>query len=332
MKVSAVEAIPLVVPLDSPWRTGVATFSGYYMVLVKVTTDDGLVGYGESLARYQPRVWSELVNDVLGPQVVGKDPFDNEAIWHHLYRSFGSFSGHSRGVLLEAISGIDIALWDLMGKATGRPVSHLLGGTSRSEIAAYGSSVLVQDTKAMTETAVGMAERGFNWLKVKIGRSPAKEREVLSDIRSALGDEITIDVELVNLPSDIFFGSYGDGNPVSLGEYDMWELSNNTAFPDPNVVTFTCAEVASDENPSGVNDQALCDEELDALFAEQAATTDTEARRDIFYRIQQIMHDNLYWMPLWHDPDLWALSARFENAEIAPATQFWNAANWDVSS
>lgn len=194
MKVSQVEAIPLVVPLDTPWRTGVATFSGYYMSLVKVTTTDGLVGYGESLARYQPRVWSDLVNDVLGPQVVGRDPFDVEGTWQHLYRSFGSFSGHSRGIFLEAMSGIDIALWDLRGKATGQPVYKLLGG-GRNEIAAYGSSVLVQETAAMVARAVDMVEQGFTWLKVKIGRAPKLEREVLTEIRAAVGDDITLTVD-----------------------------------------------------------------------------------------------------------------------------------------
>lgn len=195
MKVTCVEAIPLSVPLDTPWRTGVATFTGYYMVLVRVTTDDGLIGYGECLARYQPRVWSDLVNDVLGPQVVGEDPFDVERIWNHLYRSFGSFSGHSRGILLEAISGIDIALWDLMGKVAGLPVHKLLGSFGRTEIAAYASSVLVQDVDSMVESAVGMVDRGFTWLKVKIGRPVEKEREVLTAIRTTVGDDVTIVVD-----------------------------------------------------------------------------------------------------------------------------------------
>jgi peptide/nickel transport system substrate-binding protein len=145
--------------------------------------------------------------------------------------------------------------------------------------------------------------------------------------------EIGIEVELVNLPSDIFFGSYSDGNPVALGEYDMWEFSNTTgSFPDPNHVYWTCAEIPSDENPTGVNDSYLCDEELDGLFQQQAALADTEARRAIFFEIQQIMYDNVYWLPLWHDPDLWALSGTFENARLAPTTQFWNAANWDIAS
>jgi D-galactarolactone cycloisomerase len=195
MKVARVEAIPLEVKFDKPWRTGVASFTGYYMALVRVTTDDGLIGYGECLARYQPRAWADLVNDVLGPQVIGEDPFDVEWIWNHLYRSFGSFSGHSRGIFVEAMSGIDIALWDLMGKATGKPVHKLLGGFKRDKIAAYASSVLVQEDDAMVESAVGMIERGFTSLKVKIGRPAAKERQVLSAIREAVGDEVMIVVD-----------------------------------------------------------------------------------------------------------------------------------------
>jgi peptide/nickel transport system substrate-binding protein len=145
--------------------------------------------------------------------------------------------------------------------------------------------------------------------------------------------EIGIEVELINLPSDIFFGSYGDGNPVALGEYDFWEFSTTPgAFPDPNHVYWTCAEIPSDENPAGTNDMALCDQELDSLFQQQRTIADPEVRRELFYQIQQIMHDNVYWLPMWHDPDLYALSARFMNARIAPTTQFWNSANWDVAS
>lgn len=195
MQVRSVEAIPLEVRLERPWRTGVATFSSYCMVLVRVTTDDGLVGHGECLARYQPRSWSDLVNDVLGPKVVGSDPFDVEGVWDTLYRGFGSFSGHSRGIFVEAISGIDIALWDLMGKATGKPVHKLLGGCGRERIAAYGSSVLVQEEAAMVRSALTMVERGFTSMKVKIGRSVERERRVLSAIREAVGDDVTLTVD-----------------------------------------------------------------------------------------------------------------------------------------
>ncbi len=194
MKVTRIEAIPLLAPLDRPFRTGVATFTAFYTALVRVETDDGVVGYGECLARYQPRAWSDLVNDVLAPLVVGADPFDVETIWERLYRSQGSFSGHSRGILLEAMSGIDIALWDVMGKAVGQPVARLLGGTAR-EVAAYASSVTVDETPTMAARAAEFVEQGFRSLKVKIGRDVATERSVLRAIRDAVGDDVAIYVD-----------------------------------------------------------------------------------------------------------------------------------------
>lgn len=194
MKVTRVEAIPLVAPLERPWRTGVATFTAFYTALVRVETDDGVVGHGECLARYHPRAWSDLVNEVLAPLVVGADPFDVEHVWERLYRSLGSFSGHSRGILLEAMSGIDIALWDVMGRAVGQPVARLLGGTAR-EVPAYASSVTVDATAAMAERAAGYVAQGFRSLKVKIGRDLATERTVMAAVRGAVGDGIEIFVD-----------------------------------------------------------------------------------------------------------------------------------------
>lgn len=194
LTVTKVTAIPLLAPTDRPWNTGVASFAAYYTVLVRVETDVGVIGYGECLARYQPRVWSALVNDVLAPIVVGSDPFDVEHTWERMYRSFGSFSGHSRGVLLEAMSGVDIALWDIMGKALGQPIARLLGGTIRS-LAAYASPVTVADNSAMAAKASGFAERGFQSLKVKVGRPASVERQVLAAIRDAVGDSVQILVD-----------------------------------------------------------------------------------------------------------------------------------------
>lgn len=172
-----------------------ATFTANYTTIVRVETDDGIVGYGECLARYQPRVWADLVQDVLGPAIIGEDPYDVEWIWHHLYRSFGSFSGHSRGILLEAMSGIDLALWDLMGKQLGQPVHRLLGGFRRTEIDAYASSVTVAPLDAMVAEGADFVRRGFRAVKVKIGRTASEERETLGAIRDAVGPDVEIMVD-----------------------------------------------------------------------------------------------------------------------------------------
>ncbi|HXQ61315.1 MAG TPA: hypothetical protein VN796_03215, partial [Acidimicrobiales bacterium] len=143
MRVETVRAIPLLATLETPQRIGLATFTKLGVTLVEIRSDTGLVGYGECLGRYAPRVWAAIVDDLLAPLVVAQDPFDTERLWAQMFRDLRSFSGHSRGMLVEAIAGVDIALWDLKGKATGLPLYALLGGAVRTRLNAYASSVMV---------------------------------------------------------------------------------------------------------------------------------------------------------------------------------------------
>ncbi|MBW7879831.1 MAG: peptide ABC transporter substrate-binding protein [Anaerolineae bacterium] len=143
--------------------------------------------------------------------------------------------------------------------------------------------------------------------------------------------QIGIGTELINYPSDVYFNDYAAGGPISTGQYDIAELSTNPAFPDPDSARWLCSEIPSDENPTGANDNYYCNEELDALFREQAATTDTAARVEMFHQIDQIMHDNVIWIGIWHDADVWIHNPRLLNAEINAAFPFWNAHNWDIA-
>ena len=96
-------------------------------VLVKVTADDGTIGWGETYGIVAPEAVVAIVDDVLGPQVVGRDPRDAVAIQEDLY-DLMRVRGHFGGFYVDAIAGIDIALWDLFGKIVGQPVAKLLGG------------------------------------------------------------------------------------------------------------------------------------------------------------------------------------------------------------
>jgi peptide/nickel transport system substrate-binding protein len=145
--------------------------------------------------------------------------------------------------------------------------------------------------------------------------------------------ELGIGVELINHESDIFFNSYGSGGPVAIGDYDIAEWSTAPlGFPDPDDPSFLCSEIPSDDNPEGSNWSGYCNEELDALFMEQASTTDPDARVDVFHQIDQMMADEVIILGVWYDPDLWALNSRIVDARISGADPFWNAANWDVSA
>ncbi len=141
---------------------------------------------------------------------------------------------------------------------------------------------------------------------------------------------VGVKVELLNYDSDIFFASYADKGPAYTGELDIMEWSDVTQFPDPNFTYFLCSEIPSDESPQGVNAQYLCDKELDALFQEQATQVETAARIATFQKISKIVYDQVYWVSLWQDPDMWAVGKRLANVKLSGATPLYNIAEWTL--
>jgi galactonate dehydratase len=131
-----------------------------------VETDDGVVGVGEGLARFGPKSYAELIDGLLAPKIIGMDPFAVEEIWQKLYRTF---SGRSGGMLIEAIAAIDIAIWDIIGKAAGRPVYEMLGHMGRKDIRAYASSIPWVDDDGARASVQDCIAAGFKEIKVKIG-------------------------------------------------------------------------------------------------------------------------------------------------------------------
>ncbi len=79
----------------------------------------------------------------------------------------------------------------------------------------------------------------------------------------------------------------------------------------------------------GVNAQFICDEELDALFQLQATQVDTDERIATFHQISKILYDQVYWLSIWKDPDIWAVGARLMNVKLSGATPFYNVSEWD---
>lgn len=167
MKVTSVRALPLVAPLDvEVQKTALGGRSRAALVLVELRTDDGLVGYGEALARSSLRSFVSVVEDVLAPVIMGHDPFEVERLWQQMFRVF---TGRTGGLAHTALSAVDIALWDIMGKATGQPIHRLLGSMGRDRIPAYASSVSwASDETAIAQTTDAVA-RGFSMIKIKIG-------------------------------------------------------------------------------------------------------------------------------------------------------------------
>lgn len=192
MRIESVRGIPLLAVLDEPQRTGVATYTKLGIALVEVRTDEGVLGYGECLARYSPRIWAAIVDDLLAPLVVGEDPFDTEHLWTRMFRDLRSFSGHSRGMLVEAIAGVDTALWDIKGKAAGLPLHALLGGATRTRVDAYASSIMQRERSAMEAEAASLVERGFRAIKIKVGVGVEHDAMTVRAIRRVVGDHIDL--------------------------------------------------------------------------------------------------------------------------------------------
>jgi peptide/nickel transport system substrate-binding protein len=145
--------------------------------------------------------------------------------------------------------------------------------------------------------------------------------------------ELGIGAELVQHSSDIYWNSYNDGGPQAMGEYDIAQYSSVGAFPDPEASdNWLCSTISSADNPDGLNWQGYCDPEMDALLQEQAVTLDPEARIDLYHQISQKMYDDVIYVGIWKDPDLWSINNRLQNVKISGATPFWNAHEWAVGS
>lgn len=165
---------------------------GQYATLVKVHAEDGSVGIGECYGLPSPEVTATVVATVLAPLLTGQDALATTAVWERLYRGQAA-GGHNRGFYLEALAGIDLALWDLRGKAAGLPVHRLLGGPLRERIDCYASPVALHaDPADSARQALGFTEDGFRALKVKIGRGERTDRAHLTAVREAVGDDVEI--------------------------------------------------------------------------------------------------------------------------------------------
>lgn len=137
--------------------------------LVKITAADGTVGWGEAHAPLGPCATRAVVEDVLAPLLLGGDPLAVEYHWERMYGSM-RLRGHSTGYQLEAISGVDIALWDLAGKLLGVPVYRLLGGPYRTSLPTYASGIPGTTIEERVAHAHQFIADGYTAMKLSIGR------------------------------------------------------------------------------------------------------------------------------------------------------------------
>jgi L-alanine-DL-glutamate epimerase-like enolase superfamily enzyme len=164
-------------------------------VVVKVTTEDGLVGWGESHHGRCPGAVAHLVNTTLRQLVTGMDAGDPVGVWTRVYRMQLGSHGMGAGAAI-ALSGIDMALWDIRGKAVGWPLYRLLGGAARP-IPAYAGGVSLgwQEPAALVEEARALVAAGFTAVKLRAGDTPARDLARVAAVRQAFGDGLAVLVD-----------------------------------------------------------------------------------------------------------------------------------------
>jgi galactonate dehydratase len=172
-------------------------------VVVKITLESGLVGWGETYGICAPRVVCVLIEEILGPQLIGRDPFDVQVIWQDLY-DLMRVRGYSGGFYLDAIAGLDIALWDLCGKLVDKPLCKLLGGARRTKIPAYISGLPAPSVDARVALAKDWTAKGFNAFKIHAVTSADSIVEDFKALRAALPDAVLmVDLHWMFSPADV---------------------------------------------------------------------------------------------------------------------------------
>jgi peptide/nickel transport system substrate-binding protein len=142
--------------------------------------------------------------------------------------------------------------------------------------------------------------------------------------------EVGIRVEISSYDDTLYFAGYGEG-PAASGDLDIMEWSDGPLFPDPEIYYWKCDQIPTDESPVGENWFFLCDEELDRLITLQATQVDVNERQQTISQINQIFHDQVYWLGLWQDPDNWAVGSRLLNVKFSAVTPFYNISEWTIA-
>ncbi|HEX7116473.1 MAG TPA: mandelate racemase/muconate lactonizing enzyme family protein [Steroidobacter sp.] len=164
-------------------------------IVVRVTTQDGAVGWGETYGICAPRATCEIINDLLAPVLIGANPDDVEQLWDELY-GLMRVRGCSSGFHIDAIAALDIALWDLRGKLRGVPIRDLLGPTVNAKVPGYLSGLPAATLAERVALAAGKYAEGHRSLKFAAVVSREGIVEEMAELRRALGPDAEIMVDL----------------------------------------------------------------------------------------------------------------------------------------
>src|SRR5438067_4354417 len=170
-------------------------------VLVRLETESGCVGWGEAKAPVGAEATARIIGDLLAPLVIGHNPLEVRLHWERMYSAM-RVRGHSTGFWLEAIAGVDIALWDLTGHLLAQPVYVLLGGAFRDRLRVYASGLPglydgsdVSALERLAEMARDYVSRGYTAIKMALGHGIEHDVRAIETVRDAIGTEVDLFVD-----------------------------------------------------------------------------------------------------------------------------------------
>lgn len=196
-KIASISATPVIYRMNTTFSDALYSFSARSNLLVSVELDDGQRGYGESAVFGGPPETTKAVLDrEIAPVYLGQSPFDVQRLWDEAHQR--TFQHGRRGIVMAALAGVDIAVWDAMARVVGRPLVDILGA-NRRELTCYASGGFYSASKGIGELeheVAAYAERGFAAVKVKVGGASLQDdvRRVRS-VRRVLGDGIGLMID-----------------------------------------------------------------------------------------------------------------------------------------
>jgi D-galactarolactone cycloisomerase len=180
--------------------------------LVEVQTDEDVTGWGECFGPGNIAIGNKgIVEKVIQPIVLGMDPMDRDVIWHKVYNLLRDHG--QKGMPMQSLSGVDIALWDIAGKVSGLPLHKLIGGAHRTDVPCYGYGMMLRDepvadlAKRFEDEAAAIREMGFVATKMKTGFGPKPDVKLCEAVRRGVGDDFKfmVDADHCYTTSDAFY-------------------------------------------------------------------------------------------------------------------------------
>ena len=189
MKITEVRTRPLLVPYINPYHWAQGVIDGAMVILVEVDTDEGLTGYGESIGTPSAEGIQSYIK-LAGANCINRSPFENAQLmaeaYHALFQALGTCSSPRFGG--QVLAGLEMALWDLMGKASGLAAHQLMGGAVRDEIQYFGFAQGESAQEIAAEAKI-LAESGCEVIYFKVGRGDALDIAIAQQVRAAIGPQ-----------------------------------------------------------------------------------------------------------------------------------------------